>query len=832
MKYSLTYTNPKKYKLVKLNIDWSTYWNDRYISFLSVETTGQTTQTVNAVIVGTGYTGVSYEYSEDGINYSVKGVSATGTYLATGLTLDTLYYWRARLYYFGRYSDYSNIYKEYAGLWYLAGGINPTNVLGIYKFSGATSENASLVNLVNPGTNNLVKMGLPVWNKTTGWGGFNDTNYLIGPIYKTRTYSVIQKVCEGNLAGLDYGRSFAAEPDVSGNHGVFIIPVLSDGNGYMRCCDDYAVYTKKGTGVFGITQSGYFIDGFLIDSAVPTEAEENIISGIGNNPTAVGADYAFSGNVIATVIYKVSITDAQMIAVQNRMLFQSFEMPARDFTSLTRYDGNPIILQNTETFNIYGADTPYVRIENKVDNIWYAPTQVAVNDGYWWDIAMYKSTDLITWQPHGNNPIISAVDSTWEENLVIHPSLIKIGSTWYLYYSGWSDTLGRIGLATSPDLINWTKHPANPIYVPPTGHAGVPCVIKIGMIYFMYYTTATYAANTSLICYATSPDGIAWTYGGICFRANGILVDRGMIDSWINQRSDGIYEMVCTRCIFIPSVYQDIIYATSYDGAHWIIRQNVILRKGIETWEAAMIGDPVLADNPITHKGNLFYVGIAAGVGETPGTSGAVAILNNSKVGTKTLILGNSIAIIPTPDNIIWWGTWGVAASIAENDFAHQLENLIQANNPDCIVTPENIAAWEAAHIIYDKTNFDGYFVNNPDLVIIKIGENVTDETDFDISIQELIDYVKEQVPDARIIICGTFWGDFSMETFLQDAATANGLTYVSLSALNIPANCSSIGATVYGDDGNPHLVNNAGVAAHPNDTGMAAIATEIFNAL
>ena len=198
----------------------------------------------------------------------------------------------------------------------------------------------------------------------------------------------------------------------------------------------------------------------------------------------------------------------------------------------------------------------------------------------------------------------------------------------------------------------------------------------------------------------------------------------------------------------------------------------------------------------------------------------------------RVLILGNSFTIIDPPDNIIWWGTWGMAATIAENDYAHQLENMIQVRTPHCVVTSKNIAAWELAHTTYDKANFDAYFASIPDCVILDIGENVTDETGFATSIQNLINYVKSKAPDTRIIICGTFWGDFSMETFLQDAATANGLTYVSLSALNIPANRANIGDTVQGDDSLPHLINNSGVALHPNDTGHNLIAVEIYNAL
>lgn len=194
------------------------------------------------------------------------------------------------------------------------------------------------------------------------------------------------------------------------------------------------------------------------------------------------------------------------------------------------------------------------------------------------------------------------------------------------------------------------------------------------------------------------------------------------------------------------------------------------------------------------------------------------------------LVLGNSITIHPIVS--YWWGEWGMAASRRENDFVHKLESKIRLVNPDCEITPVNIAAWEAAHTTYDLSNFDSYFTTPPDLVIIRIGENVGDETDFDTSIQGLIDYIKTKAPSANIVMTGTFFADASMNVLLSAAAVANGLRYTELSSLNTAENRSSIGAIVYDEDGNPHTVNNSGVAKHPNDTGMKAIADKIFKVI
>lgn len=86
--------------------NWRSYWTTRTISNLNVTTTSDTEQTITATLTGTGYDGVSWEYSINGVTYNVHGTSALGTYSATGLTEATKYYWRARLYKGTHYSSY------------------------------------------------------------------------------------------------------------------------------------------------------------------------------------------------------------------------------------------------------------------------------------------------------------------------------------------------------------------------------------------------------------------------------------------------------------------------------------------------------------------------------------------------------------------------------------------------------------------------------------------------------------------------------------------------------------------------------------------------------
>ena len=191
------------------------------------------------------------------------------------------------------------------------------------------------------------------------------------------------------------------------------------------------------------------------------------------------------------------------------------------------------------------------------------------------------------------------------------------------------------------------------------------------------------------------------------------------------------------------------------------------------------------------------------------------------------LVLGNSLALIPTVYDH-WWGVWGMAATIQANDYVHKLQTRVKLINPNCTVTPHNIAAWETDHTTYDKTNFDSFFTNVPDLVIIQVGDNISSETGLSTSYQALITYILSKAPNCKIVCLGTFWQHDTMNATFKSVAVLNGLPFAPLFDLN--ANHPTIGDTVYDANGDPHLIDDAGVAAHPNDTGHNLIANKIYN--
>lgn len=77
------------------------------------------------------------------------------------------------------------------------------------------------------------------------------------------------------------------------------------------------------------------------------------------------------------------------------------------------------------------------------------------------------SPDLVNWKvlPDALHP--SEDKNDWDSQTTWTGSVYRHQDSWFMFYTGTSQMedgkIQRIGLATSPDLLNWRKHPANPL---------------------------------------------------------------------------------------------------------------------------------------------------------------------------------------------------------------------------------------------------------------------------------------------------------------------------------------------------------------------------------
>lgn len=158
-------------------------------------------------------------------------------------------------------------------------------------------------------------------------------------------------------------------------------------------------------------------------------------------------------------------------------------------------------------------------------------------------IGYADSSDGLTWNI-SPNPVLDIGDpSAWDYNKFAQ-SVIKIGNTYYMYYTGAQDlaiqtSTGtyKIGLATSQDGLTWQKK-QDPIFtggLPGTWGEGVldPNVIQVGDRYIMLFQGNTADNCCSAIGAAFSYDGLHW------IKSIENPIPRGISGSWDDMWNEG-----------------------------------------------------------------------------------------------------------------------------------------------------------------------------------------------------------------------------------------------------------------------------------------------------
>lgn len=190
------------------------------------------------------------------------------------------------------------------------------------------------------------------------------------------------------------------------------------------------------------------------------------------------------------------------------------------------------------------------------------------------------------------------------------------------------------------------------------------------------------------------------------------------------------------------------------------------------------------------------------------------------KVVKRVLILGNSIVRHPPLPSIGWNNNWGMAASSIDSDFVHILIRNIKAKDSGCQVMYENIADFEAGYTKWDYRKADTFVRFNPDIIIMRIAENVNDKlaskNDFVDYYDNLINYI-DTGKHAMIFVCNGWWKNKYVNKLLEDYADQRGFPFINQTILYSP---ETIATGEY---------KNQDVQQHPNNLGMRRIAESIW---
>jgi alpha-galactosidase len=196
----------------------------------------------------------------------------------------------------------------------------------------------------------------------------------------------------------------------------------------------------------------------------------------------------------------------------------------------------------------------------------------------------------------------------------------------------------------------------------------------------------------------------------------------------------------------------------------------------------------------------------------------------------RVLFVGNSITRHGPSAKIGWAGDWGMAASALGKDYVHLVvEALTKRNGQAPEFLAVNVAAFERDYAKYDlAANLQEAIAFRPDTIVLAIGENVPAlaneeaKTTFTASVVRLLKLLERDAP-ARLFVRSCFWANPAKDAALREACTAAGGEFVNIEAL---------GKDEKNFARSERKFEHAGVANHPGDRGMQAIANALVEAM
>ncbi len=201
------------------------------------------------------------------------------------------------------------------------------------------------------------------------------------------------------------------------------------------------------------------------------------------------------------------------------VVFKIGHATCSDGIAWERDANNPILdIGGVGTWDHYAVSSPCVWYESSTFYMLYAGESAA---GAWSIGLATSPDGTAPWTKSGSNPVMAPTGAAWDSVFVVPGTMmLKEGSTYYFYYWGGDEAAGigshwKIGLATSTTLTSWSKNGNNPLLS--DGGVGKfdrdllePCVIKIGSTYYMWYQ-GNDPVNSRLGLASSSTKDSGWT---------------------------------------------------------------------------------------------------------------------------------------------------------------------------------------------------------------------------------------------------------------------------------------------------------------------------------
>jgi uncharacterized protein len=196
----------------------------------------------------------------------------------------------------------------------------------------------------------------------------------------------------------------------------------------------------------------------------------------------------------------------------------------------------------------------------------------------------------------------------------------------------------------------------------------------------------------------------------------------------------------------------------------------------------------------------------------------------------RVVFLGNSITLHGPNRDIDWTGNWGMAASSEDKDYVHLVSRALAEHTggmPQIMV--RNIADFERNYATYDVDGrLKDLFAFDPDLVVLAIGENVPAlgsgeaKAQFKSGVMSILRCALAK-RHPLVVVRSCFWADPDKDQVLRQACDEADAIFVDAGLIGRePASIAR----------SERSFRNDGVANHPGDQGMKAIASAMVQAV
>ncbi|MEA4976011.1 MAG: hypothetical protein VB046_09775 [Paludibacter sp.] len=222
-----------------------------------------------------------------------------------------------------------------------------------------------------------------------------------------------------------------------------------------------------------------------------------------------------------------------------------------------------------------------------------------------------------------------------------------------------------------------------------------------------------------------------------------------------------------------------------------------------------------------------------------------------TKQYSKVLVLGNSISLNGRVYAYGWCGARGMASSIASNDFIHKLETGLKTKNAGATVSICNLWEWEANYTTLHSLSYylDNALAQQPDCIVVRLGENVQDATQLQTKLTELINYCLDYLSALDPAVYPAL---YITSMAMSDTVAKNNAFIAVANTFRCPYINVSVSAAEYKEKAGNYLWGDetldggstwntavqvlykitSQIATHPNDIGMLIIANQILSAM